>query len=166
MAEDDGARDARGDGPPGETPHQRDSRRLRELLEETRVAMPGVQVLFAFLLAVPFQSRFQQLSAFERDVYLVALLSAAGATALFIAPSAFHRIRFRRRDKAFLVTIGNRMVIGALALLAVSMSAAVLVVTSFILEPPVPAIMTTTTAGMFAALWFGLGVIRGRMGND
>lgn len=149
-----------------ESVHERDTRRLGELLEETRVAMPGVQVLFAFLLAVPFQSRFRELSAFERDVYMVSLLAAAGATALFIAPSAFHRIRFRRRDKTFLVSMGNRMVIGGLVLLAVAMNAAVLVVTSFILEPPAPAIICATTAGVFTALWFGLGVVRSRIDDD
>ena len=157
---------AHGGPPDDETPHQRESRRLRELLEETRVAMPGVQVLFAFLLAVPFQSRFEQLSAFERDVYVVALLAAAGATALFIAPSAFHRIRFRRRDKAFLVAMGNRMVIGGLMLLALAMNAAVLVVTSLILEPPAPTIICVTTTSIFVALWFGLGVVRGQIEDD
>jgi hypothetical protein len=163
MSDDVGAHKA---PPDDETPHQRESRRLGELLEETRVAMPGVQVLFAFLLAVPFQSRFEQLSAFERDVYVVALLAAAGATALFIAPSAFHRIRFRRRDKEFLVSMGNRMVIGGLVLLALAMNAAVLVVTSLILEPPAPTIICATTTGIFVALWFGLGVVRGQIEDD
>lgn len=149
-------------GPDEETIHERDSRRLRELLEETRVAMPGVQVLFAFLLAVPFQERFRDLSRLERDAYLVALLSAAAATALFIAPSAFHRLRFRRRDKAFLVVLGNRMVIAGIAMLLVAMNAAIFVVCSFILDGRTPAIVTATSTGVFVLLWFVLGLARGR----
>lgn len=151
-----------GEGPDGESRHDRDSRRLRELLEETRVAMPGVQVLFAFLLAVPFQQRFSDLSQLERDVYVVSLLAAAAATALFIAPSAFHRLRFRRRDKAFLVVLGNRMVIAGLAALLVAMNAAVFVVTSFILDGKTPVIVSATTTGVFLLLWFVLGLARGR----
>lgn len=154
------------EGPPGETPHERDSRRLRELLEETRVAMPGVQVLFAFLLAVPFQQRFTDLSELERDAYVVALLSAAAATALFVTPSAFHRLRFRRRDKAFLVALGNRMVIAGLAMLLVAMNSAVFVVTSFILDGRTPAVLAGTTTGVFVLLWFVLGLARGRAAAD
>lgn len=154
--------DGAGEGPDEETTHERDSRRLRELLEETRVAMPGVQVLFAFLLAVPFQERFRDLSRLERDAYLVALLSAAAATALFIAPSAFHRLRFRRRDKAFLVVLGNRMVIAGIAMLLVAMNAAIFVVSSFILDGRTPAIVTATSTGVFVLLWFVLGLARGR----
>jgi O-antigen/teichoic acid export membrane protein len=153
-------------GPQDETPHERDSRRLRELLEETRVAMPGVQVLFAFLLAVPFQQRFEELSRLERDLYVVSLLSAAAATALFIAPSAFHRLRFRRRDKAFLVVLGNRMVIAGLAMLLVAMNSAVFVVASFILDGTTPVVVASATTGVFVLLWFVLGLARGRTDDD
>jgi membrane-bound acyltransferase YfiQ involved in biofilm formation len=86
-----------------ETDAERLDRQLDQLLQELRVAMPGVQVLFAFLLAVPFQQRFTAVTDFQRDVYFVTLLAAAAASAFFIAPTAFHRVRFQDRDKPFLV---------------------------------------------------------------
>ena len=94
-------------GTTAEEPSRLD-RELIELLNELRVALPGVQVLFAFLLTVPFSQRFAQTTEFQRDVYFSALMSVAVATALLITPSAFHRIRFRRRDKAYLLRVANR----------------------------------------------------------
>ena len=76
------------------------NRQMTELLNELRVAMPGVQVLFAFLLAVPFQQRFAMVNTFQRNVYLVTLLAAATATAFLIAPSAYHRIAFQEHEKS------------------------------------------------------------------
>ncbi|WP_372787713.1 DUF6328 family protein [Paraconexibacter sp.] len=151
---------APGDTAPDETVHERDTRRLGELLEETRVAMPGVQVLFGFLLAVPFQQRFTSLSDLERGMYIVALLSAAAATALFITPTAVHRLRFRHRDKAFTVRIGNRLLIGALSMLLLSMNSAVFVVASLVLDGPAPWVLTAASAGLFVALWFGVALLR------
>src|SRR5882762_9111842 len=90
-----------------ETEQERLDRNLAELLNELRVALPGVQVLFAFLLGVPFTQRFTELSAYEKDIYFGILVCAAAATAFLIAPSAYHRIEFRLRDKHHIVAIAN-----------------------------------------------------------
>src|SRR3954470_16982808 len=94
-----------------EEEQERLNRQMMELLNEVRVAMPGVQVLFGFLLAVPFQQRFGQTTSFQRDVYLVTLVTAALATAFLVAPVAYHRLMFRRRDKPALIDTGNTSLI-------------------------------------------------------
>jgi hypothetical protein len=104
-----------------EDPRERVNRELIELLNELRVALPGVQVLFAFLLAVPFQQRFAHASAFERAIYYTTLCCALVSTALLIAPSALHRLNFRRTDKLTLVLISNRLVIAGMAALALAL---------------------------------------------
>src|SRR2546421_6269626 len=97
------------------------SRRLTELLQELRVALTGVQILFAFLLTVPFSQRFAQVTNFQRYTYFVTLLCAAAAVALLIAPTAHHRVLFRRRQKRSLVLSGSTYMLVGLAFLAVSM---------------------------------------------
>src|SRR5436190_6251802 len=86
---------------------ERLNRQMIELLNEVRVAMPGVQVLFGFLLAVPFQQRFATVTAFQRGVYFVTLLCAAAATAFLVMPVAYHRLMFRRRDRPAIIAGGN-----------------------------------------------------------
>src|SRR4051794_3219075 len=86
---------------------ERLNRQLLELLNELRVALPGVQVLFAFLLAVPFQQRFTQTTPFERYVYLVTLLASAAATAFLIAPTGYHRLLFQRGDRPRIIEHGT-----------------------------------------------------------
>jgi len=90
-----------------ETHEERVNRELIELLNELRVALPGVQVLFAFLLAVPFTQRFAETTELQRDTFMVALLSTLAGSVFLIAPTAYHRIRFRDRDKEALLRIGN-----------------------------------------------------------
>lgn len=97
-----------------ESEQERLNRELDQLLGEVRVAMPGVQVLFAFLLAVPFQQRFAEVTAFQRDVYFGTLPSAAAASALFVAPTAYHRLMFGGRDKANLVAVSSRLALAGL----------------------------------------------------
>src|ERR671932_1269427 len=104
-----------------ETDWERADRNLNELLGELRVALPGVQVLFAFLLTMPFTQRFSKVNAFQEKVYFVTLLCAAAASALLIAPTAHHRIQFRQQDKDHLVLVANRLALAGLAALAVSM---------------------------------------------
>ena len=94
------------------------NRQMIELLNELRVAMPGVQVLFAFLLAVPFQQRFETVNAFQRDVYLVTLLAAATATAFLVAPSVYHRIAFQEHEKPRIIQMGTRQFICGVVALA------------------------------------------------
>lgn len=115
-----------------ESPKERVDRELLELLNELRVAIPGVQVLFAFLLTVPFAQRFGEATDFQRDAYFVALLSAAVASVLLIAPAAQHRVLFRSRDKERLLRRSNRYASAGMGVLAVAISSAVLLVVDFI----------------------------------
>ncbi|NYJ03804.1 DUF6328 family protein [Petropleomorpha daqingensis] len=111
-----------------ETRSQRINRELIELLNELRVALPGVQFLFAFLLVVPFQQRGGQTTDFQRDVYFVTLVAAAVATALLIAPAAQHRVLFRQHDKERLLRRSSLMAYAGLLVLAVAIASAVLLV--------------------------------------
>jgi cation transport ATPase len=139
---------------------ERLNRQLTELLNELRIAMPGVQVLFAFLLAVPFQQRFAAATAFQRDIYLVTLLAAAVATALLIGPSAYHRIAFQRHQKERIIKLGTREFLYGLAALAVAMTGAVLLVTDVIFQTPTVIVATVGVGSLFVWLWFGLGLWR------
>src|SRR5919204_5536086 len=129
-----------------ETEKERLDRNLNELLGELRVALPGVQVLFAFLLAVPFNQRFAQTTDFEKKVYLVTLLLTAAATAFLIAPSAHHRIEFRQDDKRHIVFLANRLAIVGFGFLALAMTGVVLLVTSFLFSTTTAAVATTGSA--------------------
>jgi hypothetical protein len=143
-----------------EEEQERLDRQLSELLNEVRVAMPGVQVLFAFLLAVPFQQRFESVSPFQRDVYFVTLLAAATATAFFIAPTAYHRIAFQEGERKRIIQIGSRQVICGLVALAIAMNGAVLLVTDFLFHAPTVIATMVCVASLFIWLWFGIGVWR------
>jgi hypothetical protein len=146
-----------------ETPTERADRNLTELLQELRVALPGVQVLFAFLLALPFQPRFADATVFQEDVYFATLLFAALASGLLIAPSAYHRLNFRRGDKEHIVEMAARLTIGGLAALAVAMSGAVLLVTDWLFDGAIVVATVGVVAGALAILWFGLPLRRRRM---
>jgi hypothetical protein len=148
-----------------ETEDERLNRELDQLLQELRVAMPGVQVLFAFLLAVPFQQRFAQVTDFQQDVYFFTLLSSALASALFIAPTAYHRMMFRGRDKPRLVEMSSRLAIAGLLALALAMNGAILLVTDVLFDGVVVAVTLAATTALFAGLWFVLGIVR-RMSNE
>jgi hypothetical protein len=143
-----------------ETPKERADRNMSELLQELRVALPGVQILFAFLLTVPFSNGFPSLDSFQRDLYFGVLLSTAVATALLIAPSANHRLLFRMRDKENLVRVSNRLMIAGLAVLSVSLTAAILLISDIIFKSPAPLIFTVLTALTFGVLWVVLPLIR------
>jgi cation transport ATPase len=139
---------------------QRLNRQMTELLNELRVAMPGVQVLFAFLLAVPFQQRFQTVNAFQRDVYLVTLLAAATATAFLIAPSAYHRIAFQEHEKQRIIQMGTRQFVCGIVALAVAMTGAVLLVTDVLFQAATTIVVVVGVAALFGWLWFGIGTWR------
>jgi hypothetical protein len=117
----------------GESLQQLLDRNLAELLQELRVAFTGVQILFAFLLGLAFTQRFTQLDALELGVYTVALLSTALATLVLIAPVSFHRLVFRRRQKAALVAVADRLLLVGLGLLVLAISAATLLVLDVVL---------------------------------
>ena len=144
----------------GESKEERLNRELIELLNELRVALPGVQVLFAFLLIVPFSQRYEALSSLQKDVYFATFLCTAAATAFLIAPSAQHRVRFRDHDKERLLVVGNRQAIAGTALLALAISGTVFLVTDVLFEVTSAAVATGLTAALFAWLWFGWPLLR------
>jgi hypothetical protein len=139
-----------------ESNDERLDRELIELLNELRVALPGVQVLFAFLLTVPFTNRFAQVNDLQKDMFLVSLISTALGSILLIAPTAHHRIRFRERDKEALLRTANRLAIAGTVLLAVAMTSAVFFVTDFLFRATVTALVTGLVAGAFVVLWYAL----------
>jgi hypothetical protein len=145
-----------------ETPDERADRNMNELLQELRVALPGVQVLFAFLLAVPFQQRFGQVTEFQKDVYFATLLLSAIATALLISPSAYHRLNFRRRDKEYIVNIASRAAVAGLAALALAMTGAVMLVTDELFGDTAVTVTAACVLLMFALLWFVMPLLRRR----
>jgi MFS family permease len=134
-------------------------RQLDELLHETRVVMPGVQVLFAFLLAVTFQPGFADASEFQRDVYFATLLASAATAALLIAPAAYHRIAFQHGRKEDLVRDGTRLMVAALVTLAIAMTGAVLLVTDVLFPTWTTVLTGAVTAAVFGWLWFGRSVL-------
>jgi cation transport ATPase len=151
---------------PAEEPDRTDeeqerlNRQMTELLNELRVAMPGVQVLFAFLLAVPFQQRFETVNDFQRDVYLGTLLAAATATAFLIAPSAYHRIAFQAHEKEHIIHMGTRQFVCGIVALAVAMDGAVLLVTDVLFKTTTVIVVLVGVSAMFIWLWFGIGLWR------
>ena len=142
-----------------ESEYQRLDRNLIELLTELRVALPGVQVLFAFLLTVPFTQRFESLTKIQEDVYYATLLATATSALLLIAPSAHHRINFRQQDKAYIVFLANGLTIAGLAFLAVAMSGVVWLITNLLYGSTATAVATATTALAFAVLWYVVPVV-------
>jgi Na+/melibiose symporter-like transporter len=145
---------------PGESHEERVNRELIELLNELRVALPGVQVLFAFLLAVPFSQRFTETTELQQDVFMVALLCTTAGSVFLIAPTAYHRLRFRDRDKEAMLRIANAFAIVGVVFLAVAMTAVVFLVTDLIFKGTFTAVVTALTAALFAAVWFVLPLAR------
>ena len=121
-----------GSSPRDEENWQRLDRNLDELLQELRIALPGVQVLFAFLLAVPFQQRFGDVTDFQQSVYFATLMLTGASTFLLIAPTAFHRVTFRQQQKERLVRLANRLAIAGLGCLGLAVIGAVTLVTDFL----------------------------------
>jgi hypothetical protein len=132
----------------GETKQERINRELIELLNELRVALPGVQFLFAFLLIVPFQQTIDKVTPFQRGVYFVALLAAAVATALLISPAAQHRVLFRQYDKEALLRRGSHAAYAGLVVLAVAIVSVLLLVVDVLFSQA----LAWATAGVVAAL--------------
>lgn len=134
-------------------------RELIELLNELRVALPGVQVMFAFLLVVPFSQGFVKVTSAQKAVYFAAFLCTTSAALLLIAPTVYHRLRWRQRDKEQMLKTSNKEVIAGLVFLALAMSCVVYFITSFLYDGPAPWI-TAAAAAAFAFLWFGLPLSR------
>jgi hypothetical protein len=143
-----------------ESKDERLDRELIELLNELRVALPGVQVLFAFLLVVPFQQGYSRLSELDRDVYFVAVMAAMVATALLIAPSVYHRVRFRDTDKEWLIQISNRLALVGTFFIAVSMVCTVFLITDVVFGGWQATAATIVSAVLFGGLWYGIALFR------
>jgi hypothetical protein len=139
-----------------ETRKEELNRELIELLNELRVALPGVQVLFAFLLAVPFANGWKNVTPLQKDVFFFSFLCTAGATALLIAPSAYHRLRWREHDKEHMLETANRLTIGGLGLLALAISGSVFLITDILFDLWQAALVTAIAAAVFAWFWYGL----------
>ena len=131
-----------------------------ELVEELRLAMPGTQVLFAFLLILPFQNRFNELSQNQTYIYFSALLCAAGAIILLITPTSMHRLRWRQQDKDALLRVANVTSIAATTFLAAGMTASVFLITDFLFGSSATAVVTAFVAGAFVLFWYGLPLLR------
>jgi hypothetical protein len=135
---------------------ERLDRELIELLNELRVALPGVQVLFAFLLIVPFSQRFPQMTPVQRDVYFAAVVCTTIATILLIAPTSLHRIEWRAHDKAWMLRASNLLAIAGTVFLALAMTAAVFLITDVLFAGGTAALTAALAGSLFAVLWFGL----------
>ena len=135
-------------------------RELIELLNELRVALPGVQVLFAFLLIVPFSQRFPQMTAVQRDVYFAAVVCTTISAILLIAPTSMHRIQWRQRDKERLLERSNQLAIAGTAFLALGMTAVLFLITDILFAARWAALVSALAGGLFGVLWFLLPTIR------
>jgi hypothetical protein len=140
--------------PRDETPEERDDRNLIELLQELRVAGLGVQVLFGFLLSIPFTTHFSRLSSAQRDLYITTLMLAATATALLLGPVAYHRLVFRRQKKESLVRAANVMAILGLAVVGLAVCGAVALILSYVAAGPTTVALTAVVFVLVAGLWF------------
>jgi len=150
-----------------ESPELRADRNLSELLQELRVALPGVQVLFAFLLTVPFSQRFDRLTDGQQELYFGVLLCTAVSTALLIAPTAHHRLLFRMQDKEHLVVISNRYAIAGIAALALAICAAVFLIGDLLFGTTATVISAGGIAVVFLTLWYALPFYRrSRLGRE
>jgi VIT1/CCC1 family predicted Fe2+/Mn2+ transporter len=145
---------------PDEDLKERVDRELLELLNELRVALPGVQVLFAFLLILPFSQGFSEVTTGQRAVYLGSLVATALATALLIAPSTYHRIHFRAGEKERMLFSANRMSIVGTVFLAIAIFLVVFLITDVVYDLLPASIVSGVVAGFFVWFWYGLPVLR------
>jgi hypothetical protein len=143
-----------------ESETERLDRNFNELLQELRVSQTGVQILFAFLLTLPFTQRFTQVTAFQRDVYFTTLLLAGAASVFFIGPVSWHRVLFRKQEKREVVFAANRMALAGLACLSVAMVGVILFITDFLFSGTAAAIAGGCMGGLIFTLWYTLPVVR------
>jgi high-affinity Fe2+/Pb2+ permease len=143
-----------------ESKEERLNRELIELLNELRVALPGVQMLFGFLLAVPFSQRFNAITTTQRNVYYFTFMATAAATIFLIAPTAYHRLRFRQRDKEQMIQTANRLAIAGTACLASALTGAVYLVTDMRFKEAATALAAAAAGGLLVWFWYGLPLVR------
>ena len=133
-----------------------------ELLNELRIALPGVQILFAFLLTVPFAQGFERTTSFQRNLFFVTLLATAVSTICFIAPTAMHRLRFHQGDRPYIIETANKMLIAGLGFLAIAILGAVVLITDFLFGGAVVWIYPGLLAVLLVTLWYGVPLLRAR----
>jgi hypothetical protein len=146
----------------GESPLERLDRNTVELLNELRVAATGIQVLFGFLLVVPFNARFPRLSHFERDLYIAALVCVTISTIMLIAPGVMHRMLFRHGQKAFLVEMGTRLMVIASVFLCVGLTTIVLLVSDLVIGIGGAVVLAALVGTLTLSLWFAVPLRRRR----
>jgi hypothetical protein len=134
--------------------HERTERQMAELLQELRVALPGVQILFAFLLTVPFAQRFGDVTSFQKDLFFATLLFTAISTACLIAPTATHRLRFHKRDRKYVIESANTQIIVGLVFLSLAILGAVALITDFLYDGALRWVWPALVALVIAFLWF------------
>jgi hypothetical protein len=144
-----------------ESKGERLDRELMELLQELRVVLPGVQVLLAFLLTAPFQQRFAQLPGSQRNAFFASIACATVATALLIAPSAHHRLRWREREKERLLQVANREAIWGTVFLAAAIVLALYVITNVLYTTWIALLTAVIAVAVFAVLWYALPLFGG-----
>lgn len=132
----------------------RTERQMAELLQELRVALPGVQILFAFLLTVPFAQGFTRVTDFQKNLFFATLLFTAISTACLIAPTATHRLRFHQRDRKYVIEVAHRLTIAGLAFLALAILGALTLITDFLYDGAARWIWPALVAVVIAVLWF------------
>jgi Family of unknown function (DUF6328) len=163
MSQDDKGKKGRTSGPqPGESKKERIDRELGELLQELRVALPGIQVLFAFLLTVPFTQRFGSLTDVQRGIYFATIMSTAIASVLLISPTAYHRLRWRKYDKEQMLITANRLTIVGLVFLALAIGATVFLISDVLFGGGAAAIVGAGIGALVGWFWFVLPLLRGR----
>jgi hypothetical protein len=135
-------------------------RNLMELLQELRVVLVGIQVTFAFLLIVPFQQEWAQVTEFEKTVYFVTLLLCAAASVCLIAPTARHRIRFRDLDKKWIVASSNRLALAGIAFEALAICGVLMLITQVVYESALTVVVTGAFGLAIAWIWFLAPIVR------
>ena len=142
-----------GEAPVDESERERLNRNFNELLQELRVIQTGVQILFAFMLTLPFAAGFDKLSSTQRDVYGVALLLVGAATACLVGPVACHRVTFRRRLKPQVVVVAHYMMLVGLGLLLLAVVCAVEVAASTALDDALATVITVVVTAFMVICW-------------
>jgi Family of unknown function (DUF6328) len=137
-----------------ESPKQRTDRQLTELLNELRVALPGAQVLFGFLLTVPFATRFGRVGHADRVVLLVCLVFTASGTILLMGPPVYHRLRWARGGKSEVIRVAHRMFLAGTAALALGIVAALYLVADVLFGSTVARIVTAFIAAVVLVTWY------------
>jgi cobalamin synthase len=139
---------------------EKSDRQMAELLQELRIALPGVQILFAFLLTVPFAMGFQKVTPFQRDLYYATLIATAASTVCFIAPTATHRLRFHQNERRYIIESSNRLLIVGLVFLGLAILGAFSLITDYLFDLGTHWYWPAAIAVLLVALWFGRPLVR------